>query len=90
MKLILDNKLNKPVKGVVIKSIEVYDFVQGLRKARINTDMSQTDIAKKLNLKKSYISRIENGNSDFRLSTLIRYLDSINCDLKIIPKNYVK
>ena len=45
-----------------------------LRQARKEAGITQEQLAKKLNTKKSAISRIENHSEDIRLSTLKNYL----------------
>lgn len=38
--------------------------------------MTQTELAEKSGTKKSYISRIENGQSDIRLTTLFKIIET--------------
>lgn len=45
-----------------------------LRQARKEAGITQEELAKKLNTKKSAISRIENHSEDIRFSTLKNYL----------------
>ena len=55
------------------------DFKIGviLRQAREEAGITQEALAKKLNTKKSAISRIENHAEDIRLSTLEKYADAL-------------
>ncbi len=46
-----------------------------LREARKEAKMTQEELAQKTGTKKSFISRIENGHSDIRLSTLYRIVE---------------
>ena len=46
-----------------------------LREARKKADLTQEELAEKINTKKSYISRIERDASDIRLSTLMRIIE---------------
>jgi DNA-binding XRE family transcriptional regulator len=48
-----------------------------LRQAREEAGMTQEQIAKILNTKKSAISRIENHAEDIRLSTLYKYAEAL-------------
>lgn len=48
-----------------------------LRQAREEAGLTQEEIAKILNTKKSAISRIENHAEDIKLSTLGKYADAI-------------
>jgi len=47
-----------------------------LKEVRLNSHMSQEDLARKSGTKKSYISRIENGKIDIQLSTLFRIFEN--------------
>jgi transcriptional regulator with XRE-family HTH domain len=47
-----------------------------LKEVRIQSHMSQDDLAKKSGTKKSYISRVENGKIDIQLSTLYRIFEN--------------
>jgi DNA-binding XRE family transcriptional regulator len=47
-----------------------------LKEARIQANMTQTELALKAGTTKNYISRIENGHSDIQLSTLIKIIES--------------
>ncbi|MGF1587209.1 MAG: helix-turn-helix domain-containing protein [Bacteroidales bacterium] len=46
-----------------------------LRDARKNAQMTQEELANKTGTRKSFISRIENGHSDIKLSTLYRLVE---------------
>lgn len=54
-----------------------------LRQAREEAGITQEDLAKKLNTKKSAISRIENHSEDIRLSTLKNYVSAIGRELQV-------
>jgi len=61
------------------------DFKIGviLRQARESAGLTQEEVARKLQTKKSAISRIENHADDVRLSTLRRYADAVGANLQI-------
>jgi HTH-type transcriptional regulator/antitoxin HipB len=61
------------------------DFKIGviLRQAREAAGLTQDEVARRLNTKKSAISRIENHADDVRLSTLRRYADAVGANLQI-------
>lgn len=69
------------------------DFKIGvlLRKAREKAGLTQEEVAKRLDTKKSAISRIENRAGDIRLSTLERYAGAIgwNLSLELRPGRYL-
>jgi len=54
-----------------------------LRRAREDAGLTQEEIAKKLNTKKSAISRIENHSEDIRLSTLKDYVEALGKKLRL-------
>ncbi len=54
-----------------------------LKQLREDSGMTQEELAKKLNTKKSVISRIENHSEDIRLSTLRRYAKTLGRRINI-------
>lgn len=48
-----------------------------LRQAREDAGLTQEDVARKMNTKKSAISRIENHAEDIKLSTLEKFAEAI-------------
>ena len=54
-----------------------------VRHARNEARITQTELARRLNTKKSSISRIENHAEDIKLSTLIKVATALNKQLKI-------
>lgn len=54
-----------------------------LKLAREDAGMTQEEVARKLNTKKSAISRIENHSEDIRLSTLEKYARAYGKTLKL-------
>jgi len=61
------------------------DFKIGviLRQAREAAGLTQEEVARRLQTKKSAISRIENHANDVRLSTLRRYAEAVGANLQI-------
>lgn len=51
-----------------IKTKEYARFIEKLRKARLEADLKQIDVAKKVKRPQSYISRVESG--EYRLDIL--------------------
>lgn len=47
--------------------------------------LTQAELADRLGVKKSYLSRIENGRADLRASTLMRILNGIGFQLGVMP-----
>jgi ribosome-binding protein aMBF1 (putative translation factor) len=54
-----------------------------LRQARVSAGFTQEELARKLNTKKSAISRIENHAEDIRLSTLENVAEALGKTLKL-------
>lgn len=48
-----------------------------IREARINSNMSQADLAEKADIHLSHFTRIENGQVEMRVETLIRILEAL-------------
>ena len=47
-----------------------------IKEERKKANMTQTELAEKSGTKKSYISRIENGQSDIQLTTLFKIIET--------------
>jgi ribosome-binding protein aMBF1 (putative translation factor) len=62
---------------------EAFEFSVMLREARERAGVTQEAIAKKLQTKKSAISRIENHAQDIRLSTLEKYAKALGMKIKV-------
>jgi ribosome-binding protein aMBF1 (putative translation factor) len=54
-----------------------------LRQARESSGLTQEEIAKRLNTKKSAISRIENHAEDIKLSTLERFASVLGLKIEV-------
>jgi ribosome-binding protein aMBF1 (putative translation factor) len=54
---------------------QYYVISEMLKEARKEAKMSQEQLAEKIGTKKSYISRLENGQCDIKLSTLYRIFE---------------
>jgi HTH-type transcriptional regulator/antitoxin HipB len=54
-----------------------------LRRAREREGLTQEEVARRLETKKSAISRIENHSGDIRLSTLERYARALGWNLSV-------
>jgi DNA-binding XRE family transcriptional regulator len=79
-------KRNQEDKNFAFKFDEGFEkFKIGilLRKARTEAKITQTELAKRLNTKKSSISRIENHAEDIKLSTLVKVAAALDKQLKI-------
>lgn len=72
---LLDTKYGKtgtPKRNKFEKEGQYFIISEVLKDARRKARLTQTQLADKVGTKKSYISRLENGNCDIQLSTLYR------------------
>lgn len=65
------------------KGFENFKIGVLLRQAREKEGFTQEEIARKLNTKKSAISRIENHSEDIRLSTLRKYAEALGKEIRL-------
>lgn len=54
-----------------------------LKQARVEAGLTQEELARRINTKKTAISRIENHAEDIKLSTLDRFVQALGKTLKI-------
>jgi DNA-binding XRE family transcriptional regulator len=62
-----------------------YDFIAAVVKARAERGWSQADLARELGLPRSAISRLEAGDTDPRLSTVVAVCSALGLPLRIGP-----
>jgi HTH-type transcriptional regulator / antitoxin HipB len=65
------------------KGYEQFKIGVLLKQARLEAGFTQEQVAKKLQTKKSAISRIENHAEDIRLSTLVNYAQAVGKHLHL-------
>ncbi len=76
--------LKDPEVVKALKETELeYQIARALIRARIEQDLTQADLAKKLNTKQSVISRLEQGTHLPSLSFLKRLATALHMDLRI-------
>lgn len=66
---------------------QAFYLCEMLKEERKKASITQQKLADNLNMKKSFISRIENGKVDVQLSTFIKLLHGIGLDLKLISQH---
>lgn len=54
---------------------KAYIIGEMLREERLHANLTQTELAQKIGANKSYISRIENGETDIQLSALFKIFE---------------
>lgn len=57
------------------KRAQYFVISEMLKEARREANLTQEELAERVGTKKSYISRLENGNCDIQLSTLYRIFE---------------
>jgi HTH-type transcriptional regulator/antitoxin HipB len=65
------------------KGYEQFKVGVMLKQARESAGLTQEELARRLNTKKTAISRIENHAEDIRLSTLVNYAQALGKSLKL-------
>jgi predicted transcriptional regulator len=76
--------LNNPEFAAEVKKLEPeYQIINQVIKARIDQNMTQEDLARKVGTKQSNISRLEKGNANPSLQFLKKIADSLGKELLI-------
>lgn len=65
---------------------QLEDIGNKLRTARMRKGLSQRELAAKTGLLQAQISKIENGATDLRLSSLIALSRALDLELELIPR----
>ncbi|MCE2597098.1 helix-turn-helix transcriptional regulator [Motilimonas cestriensis] len=64
-------------------------IIESLREARIQKGLSQRELSAISGVPQSHISKIESGNVDLRVSSLITLSRVLDLELFVAPKKYV-
>ena len=70
-------KIGTPERDAFELSCDAFIIGERLKLERIKAGMTQEQLAQKIGNKKSFISRVENGRTDIRLSTLSRIFSGL-------------
>ena len=65
------------------------DIIKALKDARIAKGLSQRALSARTGVPQSHISKIENGATDLRVSSLIEIARALDLDLKLVPRKAV-
>lgn len=68
-------KLGTESRNQYEESSQMFIISEMLKEARKETQLTQEQLAEKTGIKKSYISKLENGKGNIQLSTLIRIFE---------------
>lgn len=64
-------------RAVTQPNIEVMNIIKKLRQTRIDKKLTQEDVAKKMNVTKSYVCQLESNRTTPEISTLRRYASAM-------------
>ncbi|NDW07702.1 helix-turn-helix domain-containing protein [Jiella pacifica] len=62
------------------------DIIEALKNARKARGLSQRALSERTGVPQSHISKIEQGNADIRLSSLIELARALELELKLVPR----
>lgn len=65
------------------------EIINALKSARGAKGLSQRALAARTGVPQSHISKIESGNADIRLSSLIELARALELELKLVPRKAV-
>lgn len=74
---------NKKEQEQILRKARYIRAAIELRKVRTKLGLSQADLAKKMDVKREFISRIESGRQNITLETLYKVADTTGRELKI-------
>jgi HTH-type transcriptional regulator/antitoxin HipB len=65
------------------------DLTREIRLQRKRRGLSQADLGRRLRMPQSQIARIEKGDSDIRLSTLVEMARALDLEPMLVPKHLI-
>ncbi|MCJ7471904.1 MAG: helix-turn-helix transcriptional regulator [Actinobacteria bacterium] len=81
---------NDPMLKIELERLEPkYQVIRQVIELRKTLDLSQQELAKRINDKQSNIARLENGNANPSIEKLTRLAEGLNAELeiKLIPRS---
>jgi len=63
----------------------ITDIINSISEARKAKNLTQTELGKRLGLPQSYISKLESGRLDIRISTMIEIARYLNLEIMMVP-----
>ena len=70
-------------------AIQIEHITATLKEARKAKGLNQTDLGKRVGLPQSHISKIERGQSNIKLSSLIELARVLDLELTLVPRKLV-
>jgi transcriptional regulator with XRE-family HTH domain len=77
------------MQNKISKRYGLESLTEAIRQARLAKGWSQRDLSARAHLTQAQISRIENGEVDLQVSTLIELARSLDIDLQLVPRSAV-
>lgn len=77
------------MQNKISKRYGLESLTEAIRQARLAKGWSQRDLSARAHLTQAQISRIENGEVDLQVSTLIELARSLDLDLQLVPRSAV-
>ncbi|GEM_PF-701732 len=68
-------KIGTASRGAFEERSQAFTIAELVKDARVKADMTQAELARKLNVNRAYISKIERAVSDIRVSTLKKVIE---------------
>lgn len=81
----LYGKEGTPERNAFRKEAYAYYTGQLIEEARKSTKMTQKELAEKLGTNKSYISRVETGKTEPKVSTFYRIASALGLSVELTP-----
>lgn len=75
------------MQNKISKRYGLESLAEAIRQARVSKGWSQRDLSARAGLTQAQISRIENGEADPQLSTMIELVRSLDLDLQLVPRS---
>jgi transcriptional regulator with XRE-family HTH domain len=69
---------------------EMEDLAASLKAARVKKGLSQRALSQRTGVPQSHISKIEAGDVDLRVSSLVAIANAIDLELTLVPKGAVQ
>ena len=70
-------------------STAIEDIAASIRAARIAKGFTQKELGERVGLPQSHISKIEGGNVDLQISSLVEIARALDLELKLVPRKTV-
>lgn len=77
------------MQNKISKRYGLESLTETIRQARLANGWSQRDLSARTHLTQAQISRIENGEVDLQVSTLLELARSLGLDLQLVPRSAI-